>query len=154
MFRYLLPISIIAFFAFAPLGNAKTPDGMTPSEETVCDGLPRSLWGLCVSYCEARDCHLEKPHASQQSCQQGIDNYARKAKKLGFSPLLPCFDRDGDGVDNLIDNCPDVYNPEQLDENGDSIGDACEETEAPPAEEVPGEEPSEDNPPTSGPPEA
>ena len=154
MFRYLIPISIMAFFAFTPLSNAKTPDGMTPSEETVCDGLPGGLWGLCVSYCEARDCHLEKPHASPRSCQQGAENYAKKAKKLGFSPLLPCFDRDADGVDDLVDNCRDVYNPEQWDEDGDGIGDACEEMEEPPAEEAPGEEPSEENPPTSGPPEA
>jgi hypothetical protein len=101
MFRYLIPLCILAFSATAPLSNAKTPDGMTPAEETVCDGLPQGLWGLCVSYCEARDCHLEKPHASPQSYQQGVDTYARKAKKLGFSPLLPCFDRDADGVDDL-----------------------------------------------------
>jgi hypothetical protein len=89
MFRYLMPVSLLIFLALAPLSHAKTPDGMTPSEETVCDGLPRGLWGLCVAYCEARDCHLDNPHASPRSCQQSVDNYAKKANKLGFSPLLP-----------------------------------------------------------------
>jgi predicted outer membrane repeat protein len=34
-------------------------------------------------------------------------------------------DTDGDGVPDNIDNCPTVYNPDQLDSNGDGYGDAC-----------------------------
>lgn len=33
---------------------------------------------------------------------------------------------DDDGVLNAVDNCPLYYNPDQLDENGDGIGDICE----------------------------
>jgi hypothetical protein len=47
----------------------------------------------------------------------------------------PCTDSDGDGYGDpnfahntcAIDNCPDVYNPDQADANGNGIGDACEE---------------------------
>jgi hypothetical protein len=39
----------------------------------------------------------------------------------------PYYDMDGDGVTNEYDNCPDVYNPSQEDEDGDSWGDACDE---------------------------
>jgi len=43
------------------------------------------------------------------------------------SPSLdPLADEDGDGLTNDIDNCPLVANPDQLDGNGDGIGDACE----------------------------
>lgn len=35
------------------------------------------------------------------------------------------LDSDGDGIDDTVDNCPTVYNPDQLDSNGDGIGDAC-----------------------------
>jgi glycosidase len=35
-------------------------------------------------------------------------------------------DVDGDGVENLVDNCPTVYNPDQADSDGDGIGDACD----------------------------
>ncbi|OIP37296.1 MAG: hypothetical protein AUK47_13765 [Deltaproteobacteria bacterium CG2_30_63_29] len=35
-------------------------------------------------------------------------------------------DWDGDGVPDLRDNCPYVYNPDQLDQNGNGVGDACE----------------------------
>lgn len=42
-------------------------------------------------------------------------------------------DRDGDGVYNRIDNCPDVSNPSQEDTDGDKQGDACEPPPPPPA---------------------
>ena len=35
-------------------------------------------------------------------------------------------DRDGDGVPDTLDNCPDVFNPLQVDSDGDGVGDACE----------------------------
>ncbi|HWL92733.1 MAG TPA: cellulase family glycosylhydrolase [Phycisphaerae bacterium] len=38
------------------------------------------------------------------------------------------IDRDGDGIVNDDDNCPDVANTDQADENGDGVGDVCEPT--------------------------
>jgi hypothetical protein len=35
-------------------------------------------------------------------------------------------DTDGDAVEDCIDNCPDVFNPDQADTDGDGIGDACD----------------------------
>src|SRR4051812_48926777 len=35
-------------------------------------------------------------------------------------------DRDGDGIRNDMDNCPDQANPDQGDEDSDLIGDACD----------------------------
>ena len=35
-------------------------------------------------------------------------------------------DTDGDGIDNDVDNCPAVYNPNQYDRDGDGLGDACD----------------------------
>lgn len=37
------------------------------------------------------------------------------------------LDQDGDGIEDSLDNCPEVYNPDQLDTDGDGIGDACDE---------------------------
>ena len=35
-------------------------------------------------------------------------------------------DRDGDGVVDPLDNCPDEYNPDQIDSDGNGAGDACD----------------------------
>ena len=35
-------------------------------------------------------------------------------------------DRDGDGIPNETDNCPDTFNPEQEDTNNNGVGDVCE----------------------------
>lgn len=35
-------------------------------------------------------------------------------------------DTDGDGIPDSIDNCPTVWNPDQLDTDGDGVGDACD----------------------------
>jgi hypothetical protein len=47
-------------------------------------------------------------------------------KTIQNFPLTPQTDSDDDGVDDLIDNCPDTYNPEQIDSDGDETGDACD----------------------------
>ncbi len=152
MLKYLVPLTLLATLAVASPSAAKTPDGVTPADESVCDGLPGALWGLCVSYCEAMDCHFVEPHASPQACQRVADNYTKQAERMEYSPLPPCVDMDEDGVDDIVDNCRDLYNPDQHDTDGNGIGDLCEESEEPPAEEPPAEEPPAEEPPTEEPP--
>ncbi|NIP84209.1 MAG: hypothetical protein GTO03_01050, partial [Planctomycetales bacterium] len=38
------------------------------------------------------------------------------------------IDSDADGTPDCIDNCPQTSNPDQLDTDNDSVGDACEQT--------------------------
>ena len=54
---------------------------------------------------------------------------------LFFSMLTfqSCFDdevsldSDGDGITGTIDNCPDIVNPDQLDNDSDGVGDLCDD---------------------------
>ena len=62
---------------------------------------------------------------------QGIVLYAQSGFNSGaivnvISDALENIDADNDGVYNGTDNCPDVYNPDQEDTDGDDIGDECD----------------------------
>ncbi len=39
------------------------------------------------------------------------------------------LDRDGDGVSNVSDNCPELANPSQVDVDADRIGDLCDDSD-------------------------
>jgi len=51
---------------------------------------------------------------------------AALASFVGTAPI--CNDKDWDRVADEEDNCPDMYNPQQGDEDGDIVGDACDGT--------------------------
>ena len=56
------------------------------------------------------------------SCTTAFRNWTATTS----APPPPQPDRDGDGVPDAIDNCPDTPNPDQADSDGDGAGDACD----------------------------
>jgi MYXO-CTERM domain-containing protein len=49
-------------------------------------------------------------------------DYLKCPDGMMHTPATPC----GDGIGNSCDNCPDVYNPDQLDVDNDKFGDLCD----------------------------
>lgn len=43
-----------------------------------------------------------------------------------FGTIVAIKDNDSDGILNDADNCPDIFNPDQEDNDSDSIGDVCD----------------------------
>lgn len=64
----------------------RTPDGQTPAEEMVCDGLSGAAFGLCNAYCEATDCGDGVNNANDRACQSLRKNW----KKHTGLDELPC----------------------------------------------------------------
>ena len=77
--------------------------------------------------CEDRyDEDLAEPEMwSNGTCMDGIDNDCDGLVDVGLGCANP-DDWDGDGIPNDVDNCPLIFNPDQLDSDGDGLGDACE----------------------------
>ena len=83
----LIVFSLVFSFALASVAK-KTPDGQTPAEETVCDGLQGAAFGLCNAFCEAQDCdYLD---VLTNSCWHLLENY----QKITDFPGPPCVCRD------------------------------------------------------------
>ncbi|MBN1419750.1 MAG: PKD domain-containing protein [Planctomycetes bacterium] len=78
-------------------------------------------------------------HAERLAAETGGTAFQSQATEEEIATALTqiiegaIVDRDGDGIADGCDNCPDTPNQDQADSDGDGIGDACEE-EAPVAD--------------------
>ena len=81
-------------------------DGMIEGTE-VCDDGNREAGDGCSPFCRVEDGFT---CAGEPSICTPIDG-----------------DDDGDGIPNGDDNCPETANPEQVDQDGDGMGDVCDE---------------------------
>src|SRR3989344_3001051 len=46
--------------------------------------------------------------------------------KVKINYIIPLIDNDNDGIEDNLDNCPSVFNPDQADFDNDGIGDVCD----------------------------
>lgn len=103
--RFACVLTVAGFVLAAPPGYANTPDGETPADETVCEGVAKGLQGLCNAYCEAMDCDSDFPSASGKACQQVYKNYVRRSE--GNDPPCTCEGRCQAVYDRQIEICED-----------------------------------------------
>jgi len=88
--------AVIAEAMSAETGN---PDGRTPAEETVCDGLIGAAFGFCNAYCEAQDCDVRE--LGRNSCEQLRRNFERHTG----TPTFPCDALCGNGTVDAGEDC-------------------------------------------------
>jgi hypothetical protein len=100
----LLGLAILA----TPAAYAQTPDGETPAEESVCDGLSGAAYGLCNAYCEAMDCDSAAPNANETACLKVLSDFTKHSTELipCARVICPCWD--AADVESLFGVCVDV----------------------------------------------
>ena len=135
----LRTIGWIALLGLAPLAIA--------CESTSSDPNGPQQVGTCVPDCHFRQCGDNGCGGSCGGCAPGLlctdfqclapgqnpvpvpdaghPSSSDAGTDLGPDAATP-IDQDGDGVNDSLDNCPNVYNPTQADQDEDWMGDACD----------------------------
>ena len=89
-------------------------DGSLCTSNDVC--LDAECVGESVNCDDGDECTIDSCDGATGECSNVDDT---------LTPGCPFYDGDGDDIFAKDDNCPEVPNPEQIDWNGDGVGDAC-----------------------------
>ncbi|HVP11330.1 MAG TPA: choice-of-anchor tandem repeat NxxGxxAF-containing protein [Phycisphaerae bacterium] len=92
----------------------------------VCDGCPNDPLKFAPGICGCGVPDTDSDGDGTPDCHDGCPNDPLKTAPGVCGCGVKDTDSDGDGVPDCVDNCPNVANPDQLDSNGNGIGDACE----------------------------
>ena len=127
------PGSVLCFktvggFELAPFVR---PTGCAELSVLNCGKYPLAVRAIAGAYCSPATSDGQFLYANMVGMLPDRDG-DRLPDRFDQCPDAAPFDwaadrLDGDLQDQTCDNCPLVANPDQLDENGDGIGDACEQ---------------------------
>jgi hypothetical protein len=95
-------------------GSTSESAGEACATDSDCAGTDRCVDSICVDP-GGTSCDEASP------CPTGFDCVE------GACAAIAPPDRDGDGIADDADNCPDASNPDQADTNANGVGDTCDE---------------------------
>ncbi len=116
-------------FKIAPgICGCGVPDTDTDRDGTAdcIDGCPSDPLKIAPGICGCGVPDTESDGDGTANCIDGCPSDPLKIAPGVCGCGIPDTDTDGDGIANCIDNCPAAANPDQLDCNGNGIGDLCE----------------------------
>jgi hypothetical protein len=102
-----------------------------PISETTMTTASGYGW---INYCDTPPCFESATEADLKNVLKHLNRimirgeycFGSGDRGLLDEVIMQASDTDNDGIFDLIDNCPDDYNPDQLDSNNDGTGDVCE----------------------------
>ena len=99
-----------------------------PDFKNPMDHNRDNVYEVEITYMNTEDGAIEVPVPVTQF-QLQIPEGAPTSIELQSRPALPTDDTDNDGVPDILDNSPVVYNPDQADKDGDGVGDASDDAD-------------------------
>ena len=97
-----------------------------PDFEAPRDHNGDNIYEVEITYENLEDGAIEVPVPVTQRNIQMLEN-SNVALELQSSAALPTDDSDSDGIPDIQDNSPLTFNPNQVDEDGDGIGDVSDD---------------------------
>ena len=97
-----------------------------PDFENPGDANRDNIYEVSVTYVNLEDGSSEVPVPVTQS-NISVPENSTTAIELQSTATKPTIDTDGDGIPDVLDNSPLVFNPNQEDEDGDGVGDVSDD---------------------------